>query len=213
MAEPNSISVTDRKAYQKAYREANKERLQTYQAAYREKNRERIRTQINAHYEAHKAEYIERAKVWAEQHPEKRRAARKKWTAENPEAWREICRAVWHRNKEKYLERAKVYRRTKPEVVKLAVKRWRDENPASNAHHVGLRRARRMQATPIWADLKKVKAIYQECKSVSKSTGTPHQVDHYYPLKHDRVCGLHNEFNLRIVPATENLKKKNGWPE
>lgn len=69
-------------------------------------------------------------------------------------------------------------------------------------------------ATPAWADLKKVKAIYKQAQQVSKSTGVIHHVDHQVPLTSKLVCGLHNEFNLKILPSTENLQKHNRtWPD
>lgn len=45
-------------------------------------------------------------------------------------------------------------------------------------------------------------------------TGISHEVDHIVPLRSKLVCGLHNEFNLRVIPAAENNRKGNRfWPD
>lgn len=64
-------------------------------------------------------------------------------------------------------------------------------------------------ATPEWADLAKVKAFYKMAREISEMTGTKHHVDHIVPLRGANVCGLHNEFNLQILPADLNLSKSN----
>lgn len=69
-------------------------------------------------------------------------------------------------------------------------------------------------ATPLWANREKMVLIYQAAKEISSATGVKHHVDHIVPLKSDLVCGLHNEFNLRVIPAAENLRKHNRyWPD
>lgn len=66
------------------------------------------------------------------------------------------------------------------------------------------------QRTPVWADKKKINAIYHE----SKRLGDKFHVDHIVPLIHPGVCGLHCEFNLQIETAKENLQKGNNyWPD
>jgi hypothetical protein len=79
----------------------------------------------------------------------------------------------------------------------------------------GVRRKRaKGLATPQWRDSKKILAIYDLAQKISKATGIQHHVDHIVPITSRLVCGLHNEFNLQILPATENLKKHNKhWPD
>lgn len=64
-------------------------------------------------------------------------------------------------------------------------------------------------ACPGWADMDKIQQVYIERDRVTKETGIPHHVDHIVPICGDRVCGLHNEFNVRVITKTENLKKSN----
>lgn len=64
-------------------------------------------------------------------------------------------------------------------------------------------------ATPIWANKKKIKEVYETAKLLTENTGVKHSVDHIIPLRHALVCGLHVESNLRIVTHAENVTKSN----
>ena len=63
--------------------------------------------------------------------------------------------------------------------------------------------------TPAWADKEKIRLIYMKCREISKLTGTAHHVDHFYPLRHTLVCGLHVPENLSIITERQNVAKKN----
>jgi len=79
----------------------------------------------------------------------------------------------------------------------------------------GVRRKRAKDtATPAWSNRNKVLEVYEQARKISELTGVQHHVDHVVPLTSKLVCGLHNEFNLRVIPATDNLKKHNRtWPD
>jgi len=64
-------------------------------------------------------------------------------------------------------------------------------------------------ATPAWANQSAVIAVYRSRALIEKETGVPHDVDHIVPIINRRVCGLHCEFNLRVIPASENRRKSN----
>lgn len=64
------------------------------------------------------------------------------------------------------------------------------------------KRAKKFKATPPWADLEKVRAIYR-----ARPAGQ--HVDHIVPLNSPIVCGLHWEGNLQYLPARDNMSKKN----
>lgn len=86
------------------------------------------------------------------------------------------------------------------------------------------RLAAQLQATPRWADPKKIAAIYAEAYRLTKETGEPYHVDHivpiqgpiakYGPFRGERlVYGLHCEANLQVIRGVENLSKGNRyWP-
>ena len=68
----------------------------------------------------------------------------------------------------------------------------------------------RILATPPWADMSAVRALYREAQRLT-AAGTPHVVDHEIPLNHPYVCGLHIAENMRVVPWATNAWKSNRW--
>lgn len=74
-------------------------------------------------------------------------------------------------------------------------------------------RKKQRQATPPWADLDAIRALYKEAKRLTRTTGILHSVDHEIPLKGETVCGLHVENNLRVLPHVQNVAKGNKFME
>ena len=68
--------------------------------------------------------------------------------------------------------------------------------------HTRLRQARKLKATPCWAELKSIKQFYKNCPK-------GYHVDHIVPLKGKNVCGLHVIANLQYLTKEENLSKGN----
>lgn len=64
------------------------------------------------------------------------------------------------------------------------------------------RKQAKIQRTPPWADNEKIQRIYEECPD-------GYHVDHDIPLRGKLVSGLHTAANLRHIPASENLHKRN----
>lgn len=95
--------------------------------------------------------------------------------------------------------------------------RWRKQNPAAYLAKKARYRARLLNAYPLWLtntqeDL--IDAVYFEATELTLNTGIPHHVDHIVPLQGENVCGLHVPWNLRAIPAKENIRKQNsfnGW--
>lgn len=85
--------------------------------------------------------------------------------------------------------------------------KWRKYNGPRAAKH----RADKIQRTPPWADLDKIKTVYIEATRISKETGIVHHVDHIVPLMGRKVSGLHVFENLQIIPARDNLSKSNNF--
>lgn len=105
---------------------------------------------------------------------------------------------------------------------KLHVERAPTGRPPSRLRHAhlwikvkyGLTRRQRMAiATPPWADPRAIESLYEEAKRLTSATGIKHEVDHFYPICSDTICGLHVETNLRIVTAAVNCAKSNRWEE
>lgn len=64
-------------------------------------------------------------------------------------------------------------------------------------------------ATPKWANMIEVAKVHKRRFEITQQTGVAHHVDHIVPIQGRNVCGLNNEFNLRVIPAVENLMKSN----
>ena len=168
-------------AYNKAYKEANKQKIADYQAEYQQQNKEKL------------AEY------------------HKDWREENRERCLQTNKDYYQNTKEQfnayYTERYK-----DPEIaakVKLKAKLWREENPDKVLAQIAHRRAKKLNATPKWADSDAIRKLYKEAIRLTEETGVSYQVDHIIPLNGELVCGLHVETNLQVILATENGQKSN----
>jgi len=86
---------------------------------------------------------------------------------------------------------------------------WFKANRDKDRAYVRARDASKLRATPAWADKNAILAVYAEAERLTRETGIPHHVDHIVPLKSKVVCGLHVHWNLRAIPAVENIRKNN----
>jgi 5-methylcytosine-specific restriction endonuclease McrA len=140
-------------------------------------------------------------------------ACQAKYRSENKEKISQSHAKYRSENKEKISQYHAKYRSENKERVAETAAKWRSLNKEKVATYgparCSKRRASKLKASPIWADQEQIRLIYAYRSFLEKSTGIKHHVDHIVPLQNKYVCGLHNEFNLRVVPAKENLRKKN----
>lgn len=111
----------------------------------------------------------------------------KQWAQENREARRESARKIYKKN---------------PELCLARTRDWRKANLEYDAFRAKVYRTRKTRQLASWADLDKIKEFYLNCPK-------GYHVDHIIPLKGKLVSGLHVETNLQLLPAHENLKKRN----
>ncbi|WP_166297136.1 hypothetical protein [Bradyrhizobium sp. 2S1] len=144
---------------------------------------------------------VERAgyrEAWRKENSDRVRAYSQKWVANNTKQRREI---------------EKDWRRRNPEKVKAmnakAGAKWSTTNKGKRNAITRKRAAVLLQRTPSWADLAAIQAFYVEAARLTAETGTPHEVDHFYPLQGELVSGLHVEGNLRITTRYRNRSKQN----
>lgn len=172
----------------------------------------------NAHSKKYHSENLEahkiRGRAYKLANPEKfKEWNRLQYLRSDKESENSRRRDSYQRHKDKRLAHSKKMWYVNHEHNLKRKVEYRKKFPGIGAEQNRARQTRKQNAMPDWADRKAMKIIYAECKKISKETGIKHHVDHYFPLKSDVVCGLHNEFNLRIIPAVENLSKGNSFPE
>lgn len=131
-----------------------------------------------------------------EKYPERVRARQKKWFAELSEDKRALRR-------ERSKEASRHAYAVRPEKIKLAVKKAAANHPETVAACSARKRARKIQACPIWADHAKIDAIYAEAQERGLT------VDHIVPLQGANVSGLHVHWNLQLLTRSENSSKGN----
>ena len=121
----------------------------------------------------------------------------------------------WEQNRAAESERNRAYRKAAAETLKphdrarAAIRRA--EKPAAIRAHNIARKHGQKRATPPWANLSAMNAVYAEAKRLQAADGVARHVDHDIPLKHPLVCGLHVENNLRILSAAQNMAKHNAF--
>lgn len=182
-----------RSAYQKQYREENKERLAEQRVSWVEENREELLEKKRAynrlpevigrmigyrrrHYEEHKEEYLEKSARWKAENPEK--------VQQSQQAWKE-------RNSEKVTESRARYNRDNPETVIAWSQRRRAKQAQAAVGDVDFKR--------IW---KRDRGVCYLCgRSVDKKDV---HYDHVIPLSRG---GAHSEENLRVTHGRCNLIK------
>lgn len=173
-----------RSDYSKAYRAKNAERLKVIKAAYRALNKERL-SAVEA--------------VWR-----KNNVQRKK---NNDNAWRA-------RNKQRMADQMRAYRSAHREEVNRNSAKFRARNVAYYAERRNAARAALLQAMPHWANKFFIEEAYALAQLRTKITGFAWHVDHIVPLQSSRVCGLHVEHNLQVIPGRVNQSKSNRhWPD
>ena len=86
------MDAVKKKAYDKVYQEANKEKIKAQSKAWYEANKERIRAQQKAYYQANKEQRITQIKIWQKVNSEKITARKKVYRKANLENRREASR-------------------------------------------------------------------------------------------------------------------------
>lgn len=121
-----------------------------------------------------------------------------------------VSLAKWvDRNREKINAQSRVKRLRNLEKSKAAFRNWAKRNHHATAAQAAYRRAFVKNATPAWVDRAVIKEIYLASSHISDISGIPHEVDHIYPLIHDKFSGLHVPWNLQILTASANRSKGN----
>lgn len=149
-----------------------------------------------------------------------------RWRKENKDKGRKHAKTYRNssggkRNMKQYLEKNKekiskqqstYYKKNFKKIQEWQADYYKsDTGKAIKNAHGNRRRAIQLKATPEWANLEKIKVLYEKAIWLESITGLKYHVDHIIPLKGVEVCGLHVWENLQILEASLNLKKNNKW--
>jgi hypothetical protein len=134
------------------------------------------------------------------------------WRALNREAHRASVLEWQKKNRDRVNRRSKNYRDRNASRRAEVVRGWNERNQDKRAAAVARRRGKLV--TPAWANKSEINKFYAEAKRLERETGIKYHVDHIVPLNSGLVCGLHVESNLQVIPAKENVLKRNlAWPD
>lgn len=146
---------------------------------------------------------------WRKANPEKRRNNLDDWKKRNKDKHNRYVKNAKAKNPELYNAFSTSWKKRNPEKRKQVVAEYAQRNVAKirSAHRIY--ETKKVNACPAWVSREELQEIYARCRQITIDTGIQHHVDHIVPLRNKRVCGLHVPWNLRIVPAQENLSKGN----
>ncbi len=121
------------------------------------------------------------------------------------------CHAIYYASDEQK-NKQKEYREKHKKEKAVYDKNFSKENAAYRNSLKSANRAKRKQRIVPWdkelTDFVTIEA-YDLAKLRNKVTGISWHVDHVIPLCGKNICGLHVWNNLRVIPASENLRKGN----
>jgi hypothetical protein len=160
---------------------------------------------------AKKAEEAERRRLLYAERGEGE--AKRSWKAANKDKVKAYARADFDRNREQKIANLKAWVKANPEKHKAAVNAWLEKNPGYKTAAAAKIRAKIIDRTPSWAEWRAIWRIYGAAKQLTKTTGIPHEVDHIVPLNGKNVSGLHVHYNLQVLPADVNRRKRNHHQE
>jgi hypothetical protein len=121
----------------------------------------------------------------------------------------------FYKNHDRQLELRKRRYYANPEGHKQKTKEWHQKNAASVFAYNAKRRALKLQASPQWLTAiqeAQIEEMYDVARAITVQTGIEHHVDHIHPLLGKNFRGLHVPWNLQVIPAFDNLSKRNKFP-
>lgn len=168
------------KACRRAKRQANKEKLSEKKKVWYQANKEAILKKHKDYYEANKEAIAEKRKAYYEA---------------NKEAIAEYLKGWYQANKEVISERHKAYKEA--------------NRPLMNELKAA-REAKKKKNTPKFirdcpVDKQRRAFAYNLSRLLTEKTGVQHHVDHMWPISDG---GPHWSGNLQVIPAVDNLSKK-----
>lgn len=128
--------------------------------------------------------------------------------AKNPETYRERQRVYTKKNKGAVMARQALWREKNREHQINYAMDYKRKNRSKARKIESDRRARKLQAIPLWYEENLISIVYKKGKELGL------EVDHIVPLGSSLVCGLHCWDNLQLLDKSLNSRKNNNyWPD
>jgi len=182
-------------------------------------------------YSLNAEKHRQRSRDWSAANPERKAATDKAYRLANLERLRQTGRVYRQRNAERIAEGKKRWKEqnlekvqqrrhdvywSEPERYREAAGEFKRANRARYNLLHAQRKARKRNASPLWLTEEHRRVMqftYDLAAACSAKLGQPYHVDHFVPLNGKGVCGLHVPWNLRAIPAIDNMRKNNELPD
>lgn len=145
----------------------------------------------------------EHKRQYALRNKEKVVAASLAWNNANKEKMNEAAKRYYEKNKNN-LEFKK--------LNALKTREWAKNNPYKVLEQSAKKRATKLQRMPKWLTKQhrvEILSFYKHAQQLSNKLNSKYHVDHIVPLRGKTVSGLHVPWNLKVIPAVENMQKSN----
>ena len=189
-------------AVNRAWREANRDRMRELGKRWKQENKEYYAAQQKAYNDTRRDLNSEYSKQWYQENKERKLTLGRLWYSNNKE-YKDAQNRQWRKdNPDKARQIAKLYRMVNVDRARAFTSAYR---------------AKKLQATPLWLDdsqIEEIMDLHKAARMFQIYTGIDYQVDHIVPLQGDIVCGLHVPWNLQLLSSFENQSKGNRyWPD
>lgn len=158
---------------------------------------------VRAYQKANPEKTAARKRAYNKANREKIAARTRAWRQANPEKVAAYRRGQRDLGKKRATDRAR--RLANPEKAKANMRAWYQANPGKVKANNAVRRSKKRQRYPAWADREAIASFYAACPP-------GFDVDHIYPLQGEQCSGLHVLENLQYLPAGINRGKSNNMP-
>jgi len=171
------------KARRKAWNASHKDIVAQNNKAFYAENREREKARAKK-WRDENPERVSRATAkWRDENKDRHLKMKRAWFAANKDSRKEYRRRKYQENRETELAGARIWKAKNAEALAEKQREMLRDHPERNRYFRSMRRAAERNATPAWADKKRIKAIYEQAAIISEETGVLHHVDHIVPLK------------------------------
>lgn len=169
--------------------------------------------------------FLNRGKKWVKNNPDKVKKINDRYTSNNPD--RVKASQKKHASKDSTKQKKNLFLKMNPHIrnkyrsnyvsknrekINELNRNWAKNNPDKMLANTRKREFAKLQRVPKWLtkeQIGEIKSFYTLSKELYELTGIKHNVDHIVPLRGKTVSGLHVPWNLQVLTAEDNCRKRN----